>query len=355
MYVAVENGIHQWYFPAHDEVLLDDLRVVLTQGEFQKAYDVVKLCLIYMLNWILMGVDERLEIPVWQFWLVEDLNAFDAFPWGAHVYSHSIFSFKHALPRRCEERRQQSLGDVGHSVKGYNIYGLSHALLIFAFEVIPQVGEVFGTRRVTDLSPRLLKWELTKQPKGKKLEKIFSAKMLARTEIVPTAVEAVALYFAGLSEGGGSPYVQDDRVHLPTVPEPTTSAVRPEKEGEGKRCTETEASDPTGPNFKGMDTGESEVSPRRVRQACLEHNLEELREALRKSEEDRQLQHQDLLDMFRKSEEDRQQQHRELLALIRGLQGFRTHTEDPHTGGAFLEQHVAQSPSPTPPPPPPSL
>ncbi|KAK2641749.1 hypothetical protein Ddye_023512 [Dipteronia dyeriana] len=64
MYVAVENDIHQRYFPAHDEVLLDDLRVVLTQGEFQKAYDAVKLCLIYMLNWILMGVDERLKIPV---------------------------------------------------------------------------------------------------------------------------------------------------------------------------------------------------------------------------------------------------------------------------------------------------
>ncbi|KAK2656046.1 hypothetical protein Ddye_009098 [Dipteronia dyeriana] len=65
MYVAVKNGIHERYFPAHDEVSLDDLRVVLTQGEFEKAYDAVKLCLIYMLNWILMGVDERLKIPVW--------------------------------------------------------------------------------------------------------------------------------------------------------------------------------------------------------------------------------------------------------------------------------------------------
>ncbi|KAK2655396.1 hypothetical protein Ddye_008448 [Dipteronia dyeriana] len=67
MYVAIENGIHERYFPTHDEVSLDDLRVVLTQGEFEKAFDVVKLCLIYMLNWILMGVDERLKIPVWQF------------------------------------------------------------------------------------------------------------------------------------------------------------------------------------------------------------------------------------------------------------------------------------------------
>ncbi|KAK2661778.1 hypothetical protein Ddye_000352 [Dipteronia dyeriana] len=32
MYVTVENGIDERYFLAHDEVSLDDLRVVLTQG-----------------------------------------------------------------------------------------------------------------------------------------------------------------------------------------------------------------------------------------------------------------------------------------------------------------------------------
>ncbi|KAK2653070.1 hypothetical protein Ddye_012926 [Dipteronia dyeriana] len=102
-----------------------------------EAYDGVKLCLIYMLNWILIGVDERLNIPVWQFRLVEDLTAFDVFPWGAHVYRHSILSFKHALPRRHEERGQQLQGDVVHTVEGYNIYGLPQVLLIFAFKVIP--------------------------------------------------------------------------------------------------------------------------------------------------------------------------------------------------------------------------
>ncbi|KAK2653073.1 hypothetical protein Ddye_012929 [Dipteronia dyeriana] len=50
MYIAIEKDIHQRYFPRHDEVLLDELRVVLTSGEFQQAYDAVKLCLIYMLN-----------------------------------------------------------------------------------------------------------------------------------------------------------------------------------------------------------------------------------------------------------------------------------------------------------------
>ncbi|KAK2652599.1 hypothetical protein Ddye_012455 [Dipteronia dyeriana] len=102
---------------------------------------------------------------------------------------------------------------------------------IFAFEVIPQLGIDFGIQRVTDLSPRMLKWELTKQSRGKKLDKIFSVRMSARTKIVPTTTEAVAPYFAGLSERG-SLYVQDDRVHLHTVPDPTSSADRPDDEGE---------------------------------------------------------------------------------------------------------------------------
>ncbi|KAK2655996.1 hypothetical protein Ddye_009048 [Dipteronia dyeriana] len=62
LYAALENDIHQRYFPRADEVSLEELRVVLTLGEFQEAYNAVKLCLIYMLNLILIGVDERFKI-----------------------------------------------------------------------------------------------------------------------------------------------------------------------------------------------------------------------------------------------------------------------------------------------------
>ncbi|KAK2657807.1 hypothetical protein Ddye_010859 [Dipteronia dyeriana] len=57
-YVSVENGLHHQYFGGKDEISSLELRDVLRRGEFQQAYDSVKLCLIYMLNWILMGLDE---------------------------------------------------------------------------------------------------------------------------------------------------------------------------------------------------------------------------------------------------------------------------------------------------------
>ncbi|KAK2637406.1 hypothetical protein Ddye_032198 [Dipteronia dyeriana] len=55
LYAVVENDIHQWYFPGADEVSLEELRVVLTLGEFQEAYDAVKIYLLsrYSSNWAL--------------------------------------------------------------------------------------------------------------------------------------------------------------------------------------------------------------------------------------------------------------------------------------------------------------
>ncbi|KAK3217897.1 hypothetical protein Dsin_011867 [Dipteronia sinensis] len=76
--------------------VIPDMTTYQTSGIFDQQYDAVKLCLLYMLNWM-MGLDEREKIPVWQFRLVDDLDAFDVFPWGAHVYRQSIYGFKHAL------------------------------------------------------------------------------------------------------------------------------------------------------------------------------------------------------------------------------------------------------------------
>ena len=133
-YDMVQNGIHQRYFQGR-EIEIEELRVVLRNGIFDQQYDAVKLCLLFILNWILMGFDERDKVPVWQFHLVEDMDAFDAFPWGAHVYRRSIFGFKRALdgPRRRLAEKQEAEGEdlnVQNTELTYNIYGLPHALLV---------------------------------------------------------------------------------------------------------------------------------------------------------------------------------------------------------------------------------
>ncbi|KAK2653655.1 hypothetical protein Ddye_013511 [Dipteronia dyeriana] len=84
-YVSMDNDLHHRYFGGKDEILYMELRDVLRRGEFQQAYDSVKLCLIYMLNWIFIGLDERVKILIWQLRLVDDLDAFLMRSRGVHM------------------------------------------------------------------------------------------------------------------------------------------------------------------------------------------------------------------------------------------------------------------------------
>ncbi|KAK2662390.1 hypothetical protein Ddye_000964 [Dipteronia dyeriana] len=280
-YASVENGIHQWYFPAADEVSLEEIRGVVTVVEFGEVYDAVKLCLIYMLNWILMGVDERFKIPVWQFRLVEDLDVFDAFPWDAHVYMHSIYSFKHAVDGRRDgfERCQQEKGTDVHNVETYNIYGLSHALL-----VISDLGKKFGARMVTDLTPRILKWELTKQPRGKKLAKIFKARTT----------------FGGNSDTKGKGLT--DRTSDNEGSELASGGLRPSDSEGYETDPQRERHMHMGVRFTtpghGTSTGDSRWGVGCDGEVPWADLLNDVREALRKSNEDRQRQHLELVDMI---------------------------------------------------------
>ncbi|KAK3198902.1 hypothetical protein Dsin_022317 [Dipteronia sinensis] len=111
----------------------------IEQDQWQMQSDAVKLCLLYLLNCVLIGAEERNSAPIWQLHLIDDL---DAFPWGSHVYKHSIFGFKKVILSRSSR---------------YNIYGLAYALLVFAFEVIPTLATKFLTPRVVEQPlPRIL-------------------------------------------------------------------------------------------------------------------------------------------------------------------------------------------------------
>jgi len=115
VYDAVENGIHQRYFEGRDMVRFCELQARIQQAHWHNPIDAVKLCLLLMVNCILIGLDERESVPIWQLRLVDNLDAFNAFPWGSHVYKTSIFWFKKTL----------------HSKKNrYHIYGFAYALLV---------------------------------------------------------------------------------------------------------------------------------------------------------------------------------------------------------------------------------
>ncbi|KAK3184928.1 hypothetical protein Dsin_032214 [Dipteronia sinensis] len=112
-----DTDVYDEYFGGRDVVTFSELEARSQQGQWEQPFDAVKLCLLLMVNCVIHRLDERHYIPIWQVRLVEDLDAFNAFPWGLYVYKTSIFAFKKALHKKKNR---------------YNIFGFAYALLMFA-------------------------------------------------------------------------------------------------------------------------------------------------------------------------------------------------------------------------------
>ena len=58
--------------------------------------DALKMAYILMVSQF-FGMDEaRIGIPSWVFSLVEDINAFESFPWGSYIFDVTLFWLKNA-------------------------------------------------------------------------------------------------------------------------------------------------------------------------------------------------------------------------------------------------------------------
>ncbi|KAK3219462.1 hypothetical protein Dsin_013432 [Dipteronia sinensis] len=62
LYEDVLNDIHHKYFSGRDAVTFAELEARIEQGQWQKQFNVVKLCLMYMLNYVLIRAEERNSI-----------------------------------------------------------------------------------------------------------------------------------------------------------------------------------------------------------------------------------------------------------------------------------------------------
>ena len=67
-----------------------DINVVLTR-ENLAADDVLKLGYISVVNMILLGHDERKNVLDMLWTMIEDLEAFQVFPWGTYIYITRVY------------------------------------------------------------------------------------------------------------------------------------------------------------------------------------------------------------------------------------------------------------------------
>ncbi|GJW64065.1 phospholipase-like protein [Tanacetum coccineum] len=77
------------------EDLIESKRFYRLQDE-----DAVSLCCIGILQLVLLGVEDRHQVPNWILRLANDRDAWDKYPWGSYVWATLYSQLKDANPRR---------------------------------------------------------------------------------------------------------------------------------------------------------------------------------------------------------------------------------------------------------------
>ncbi|KAE8674852.1 Detected protein of unknown function [Hibiscus syriacus] len=134
--------------------------------------DVVRVCLLLLLYAGFLGREARQPIPQELILLVEDLNAWNLFPWGSYIWKATWTKLSSAFDDR------KSLRGDGSK---YTLSGFVWAFKIWIFEAFPSM-RTYALKSSDDI-PRAISWK----------RKLKENKRNTRYTIMPTAFNAVHL------------------------------------------------------------------------------------------------------------------------------------------------------------------
>ncbi|KAF8394702.1 hypothetical protein HHK36_020919 [Tetracentron sinense] len=104
--------------------------------------DAVRLALLIFVEFFLLGSESNTKVNPTYLVLVENLEAFNRYPWGSVSY----------------ERTTESLAAALHGERHkYNLFGCVFAFQVWIFEHLPGVGRFCG-KKVGDRIPRIMQW-----------------------------------------------------------------------------------------------------------------------------------------------------------------------------------------------------
>ncbi|KAI5338386.1 hypothetical protein L3X38_017657 [Prunus dulcis] len=158
--------------------------------------DIYKLALVYFAELVVLGRDKHLNINLNYLTLVEDLDAFNRYPWGSMSFDKtqdSLFSaptkyvksFENedgrgkgkskatGTSRRNEKGKKDKHGEAQRS--GWSFKGFTYAFQIWVYELIPRMADLNYCKVVDPTAvPRILRWRTTTSvPEMRKLNNYF--------------------------------------------------------------------------------------------------------------------------------------------------------------------------------------
>ncbi|BBG93121.1 BURP domain-containing protein [Prunus dulcis] len=147
--------------------------------------DIYKLALVYFAELVVLGRDKHLNINLNYLTLVEDLDAFNRYPWGSVSFDKtqdSLFSAPTkgkgkskvtGTSRRNEKGKKDKHGEAQRS--GWSFKGFTYAFQIWVYELIPRMADLNYCKVVDPTAvPRILRWRTTTSvPEMRKLNNYF--------------------------------------------------------------------------------------------------------------------------------------------------------------------------------------
>ncbi|KAK2645965.1 hypothetical protein Ddye_021160 [Dipteronia dyeriana] len=114
----------------HVKMIIDWFRNLGPNNKYSDD-DIEKLTLILILEMTFVGKDDKTSILYWALELVDDLDAFNKFPWGSFLYDRTFNSLSTCLLGRDDKFKNKFIdklkekvdGLVKRKVERYNVYG----------------------------------------------------------------------------------------------------------------------------------------------------------------------------------------------------------------------------------------
>ncbi|XP_038688821.1 uncharacterized protein LOC119987977 [Tripterygium wilfordii] len=122
------------------------------------AHDALKLALVYFVESVLMPRERRNAINIKWLQLVDDLDAFNQYPWGSVCYERTATSLACAMIGRAEKYLSK-----GKAKETYSLYGMPIVLQIWAYEIVPIIAQRYATK-CGETHPRILKYSGNQTP-----------------------------------------------------------------------------------------------------------------------------------------------------------------------------------------------
>ncbi|XP_022880715.1 uncharacterized protein LOC111397983 [Olea europaea var. sylvestris] len=138
--VLERRRLKERYFKSMENISLAQLQTTIGRPSTARA-DRYKLGLVLIVEGVFNAPDNNVGIDLRTLSIVDDLDIFFAYPWGRVGYRRLLHGFRGFWAKKFLKAKRRQEKEVTYTIHGFPI-----AMQVWAYEVVPEIGECFGQR-----------------------------------------------------------------------------------------------------------------------------------------------------------------------------------------------------------------